>query len=246
MYQLFHSYNQFYKSEYEPYEELPSVYFLTFGNNKFKQSLQRIQHEAKQLPFSKVIGYGEDDLKQIPEFWDKHSSFINANERGYGYWLWKPFLTWYTLRTMNEGDILIYADSGSTIYTNYDQFKEIVVKARDSKSGIVSWTVGHIHSSWNKMDLLEHLNANHLLHEIEYHATFFAIRASKETVELTRRWYEIGSNYHLIDDSPSITPNHSSFREHRHDQSIFSLLRHLHGTEVYRYNTFINDSRIRI
>ncbi len=37
-------------------------------------------------------------------------------------------------------------------------------------------------------------------------------------------WYNIGCNYHMIDDSPSIKENYNNFIEHRHDQAIFSLL----------------------
>jgi hypothetical protein len=36
--------------------------------------------------------------------------------------------------------------------------------------------------------------------------------------------------YNLINDSPSVEKNHSSFFEHRHDQSIFSCLRKKYGT----------------
>ena len=34
----------------------------------------------------------------------------------------------------------------------------------------------------------------------------------------------ICNNYHVIDDSPSIRKNIPGFKEHRHDQSIFSAL----------------------
>ena len=44
------------------------------------------------------------------------------------------------------------------------------------------------------------------------------------TTEFLTDWYSIACNYHFVDDSPSIHPNDPSFREHRHDQSIFSLL----------------------
>ena len=36
-----------------------SITFLTFGNEKFKNSLSRIQNEARQLPFDNIIGYNE-------------------------------------------------------------------------------------------------------------------------------------------------------------------------------------------
>ena len=57
----------------------------------------------------------------------------------------------------------------------------------------------------------------------------------KETVDLVNEWYNISCNYHMIDDTPSIIPNVGSFKEHRHDQSIFSLL-------TKKYNIFSKES----
>ena len=54
----------------------------------------------------------------MPEFWNNHSEFILANKRGYGYWLWKPYLIMKTLEQMNDNDILVYADCGCEIESN--------------------------------------------------------------------------------------------------------------------------------
>lgn len=37
---------------------------------------------------------------------------------------------------------------------------------------------------------------------------------------------------HLVDDSPSLLPNAHGFKEHRHDQSIFSLLMHIYDQQI--------------
>ena len=47
---------------------------------------------------------------------------------------------------------------------------------------------------------------------------------TKPIMDLVESWYEIGCDYHMIDDSPSVASNLPCFKEHRHDQSIFSLL----------------------
>ena len=53
-----------------------------------------------------------------------------------------------------------------------------------------------------------------------------ALLACDETRKLAKDWYNIASsnNYHFIDDTPSVRENINGFNEHRHDQSIFSLL----------------------
>lgn len=48
---------------------------------------------------------------------------------------------------------------------------------------------------------------------------------------------------YLIDDSPSILPNHPEFREHRHDQAILTTLAYREGIKLHRwpsvYNRFV-------
>ena len=68
-----------------------------------------------------------------------------------------------------------------------------------------------------------------------------------------KKWYNLCCNYNLLDDSESISPNCEYFKEHRHDQSIFSLLTKkyniysirslFYGIEYSRNNT--GDSTIQ-
>ena len=56
---------------------------------------------------------------------------------------------------------------------------------------------------------------------------------NKKTRELIDNWYTLSSQYHFIDDTPSIIKNICGFKEHRHDQSIYSLL-------TKKYNIYSN------
>ena len=49
-------------------------------------------------------------VKKDEIFWENHSSFIENNKKGYGYWLWKPYIIKKTLEKMKKGDILLYLD----------------------------------------------------------------------------------------------------------------------------------------
>ena len=59
-------------------------------------------------------------------------------------------------------------------------------------------------------------------------------------------YYCIATNYHFIDDSPSILKNDNSFSEHRHDQSIFSLLIKSNKYKLNTKNNVIRESDINI
>ena len=55
-------------------------------------------------------------------------------------------------------------------------------------------------------------------------ASMIFIKKNNTTLEFVKEWYNLSCNYHFIDDSPSILKNDDTFKEHRHDQAIFSLL----------------------
>jgi hypothetical protein len=49
------------------------------------------------------------------------------------------------------------------------------------------------------------------------------------------------SKQYLIDDSPSIAPNHPEFREHRHDQAILTTLAYREGIKLHYWPASYND-----
>ena len=81
-----------------------------------------------------------------------------------------------------------------------------------------------IEKNWNKMDLIIELEANQHLNTNQYAAGAILFLICDKTIDIVNKWYDLASNYHNIDDSPSVHLNLDCFIEHRHDQSIFSLL----------------------
>ena len=59
------------------------------------------------------------------------------------------------------------------------------------------------------------------------------LRNNEKTYNFIKLWNNIMTNYHLIDDTPSKSPNFKEFKEHRHDQSILSLLLKLYDINIY-------------
>lgn len=182
--------------------------------------------------FSRAEVWNLERIQQdAPEFWAKHQGILNRETRGFGYWIWKPFVILETLKRIDEHfDVLVYLDAGCSINitTNEarERFKEycqltlatggLAFQIRDQKE---LW--------WNKMDtvlaVVEDeliLDSNQLVGGISMFANVL------ESRNLLQRWLELGESesYHLIDDSPSQAPNDPTFIAHRHDQAIWSLL----------------------
>jgi hypothetical protein len=211
--------------------------FLSFGNQKFIKSINRIKNEAESFNiFDSIVIYNDENLKtDFPEFWSIHENFINTNNRGYGYWIWKSYLVLKTLESMNENDILVYADAGCELNSNgVYRLKEFFEVVNNSVYGILSFPLTYSEKEWTKMDLFNELGMNTYEHlnNKQLMATSFILKKCNHTMKLVSEWYKYSSIYHLLDDSKSSAKNDDMFCEHRHDQSIFSLIRKKYGTEI--------------
>ena len=212
------------------------IVFITFGagGQNYYDAVERLTKQANNLNiFNKIIGYTDKDLMEDKAFWSQHSNFIQNNSRGYGYWLWKSYIIKKTMETLNDDDILLYLDCGCEI--NIKTKNIILEYFKYIKKEYIIGTKTSIEKHWNKMDLLLHLDMlnDTYLNTPMHQAGAILFNVCDKTRELVNKWYELSSDYHNIDDSPSISTNLTCFNEHRHDQSIFSLL-------TKKYNLYSN------
>ena len=133
-----------------------------------------------------------------------------------------------------DNDILLYLDCGCELGLNRkDKLLECINIVKNDK---IVGTTTCVERDWNKMDLIEKLgmNKSEYLDTAQRQGGTNLFLVCKETRLLVNEWYELCCDYHNIDDSASILPNFECFREHRHDQAIFSLL-------TKKYNIFNNN-----
>jgi hypothetical protein len=204
------------------------INFITFGagGQNYYDAVDRLKTQANNLNlFNNIYCYTDYDLKTDSTFWNKHSDFIINNKRGYGYWLWKPYLIKKTMEKMNDGDILLYLDSGCEIDVNK---KEKLIKYFDLvKYELIIGTLTRFMEKFlTKIDLFVELNMveDQYLNTIQHQAGVLLFLVCDKTRNIVNEWYELGCTYHNINDNPSINKTLVCYKEHRHDQSIFSLL----------------------
>jgi hypothetical protein len=213
------------------------INFLTFANELYYRNLERLEQEAVDLGiFDCIHTFKNTDLNTLfPDFYNKHVNFILNNPRGYGYWIWKSYLTLKTLEKMNENDILVYCDAGCKLNKKgLNRLYEYFDMVKNNECGNVSFQMNRSEKTWTKMDVFHFLQ----IKDTDIHfssgqliATAFILRKCDIIMTIISEWYSImADNYRLIDDSPSKSPNDETFIENRHDQSILSLLRKKYGT----------------
>lgn len=204
---------------------IEDVLFVTYGDLQFQNSKMLLCNEAYNFGFRKFYVGSPESLPS--DFLQKHHDFLQNSKRGGGYWLWKPCIVKMCLDYISEGDYLLYADGGCSVNQNgKDRFLEWLNLC--DQHGSLSFQMHHLpEKNWTKMSLVNFLGCcdSKYLDTGQINATVFLLKKTKENVELINEWFHICSLEWTIDDTPSDLMNDLSFCEHRHDQSVFSLLR---------------------
>lgn len=208
---------------------LPRRFILCTFADGIKYKSDRILKEAiTSHYFTETISYNPSDLDG--DFVKRHQHLFD--KKGYGYWIWKPYIIDKLLKTMEEGDILMYCDSGCKIRENkINEMMSYIRSVNSNSSGILGFKIEHKNRHWTKRDTIEaivndykELDEIGILESYQFAGGTFVIRKCSKSLEFVDRWIYYCNQYHLLDDSISITGEREDFKQHRHDQSIFTLL----------------------
>ena len=216
------------------------IVFLTFGGggSNYVDAAYRISREAYNFNiFTDRIIYTDNDIKNDFDFWNKHGTFIENNKRGYGYWLWKSYINYNIINLYSNETIVFYADSGCEFNENK---KELLLKyinelKKNNDINMIVFYHDTTDNNYTKKDLLNLLDCDDECAEsYQITAGSFLYKINDLTKNMIKEWYKYCTiDYHNIDDSPSIVNNHHTFNEHRHDQSVFSLLSKKYNWKKY-------------
>lgn len=200
--------------------------------------MSRIAGEAATMGFEDVFAWDESRLE--PEFMRQHGHFIRDNPRGYGYWLWKPHLISVVLKAIPEGACLLYADGGCSLNPEGKRRLKMYEFLAGKGNGMLAFSIrgNHPQFDWCKMDVIEKVGGDGSKPQCLGGVSVFINTQSVRAI--VDEWSVIAeeNGYHNLNNAPSIVPNHPSFREHRHDQSIFSLLAYKYGATIIPDETY--------
>ena len=214
--------------------------FITYGDEKFKDTIKRICQEANSLRmFNKVIAYGPRDLpKNIMK------SPLMHYARGGGYWLWKPYVIWKTMQRYPDA-IVVYADAGCTLNKNYEEWNSWfeLMKLTDTlftqyrSAANYGWenifkTSSVKISTWTKRITIDYFDE--LLGSTEWHdcnKIWGGFVMAKNNSFFIREWLDFMLIHPELVRDPEgkeVYEQYDGFVEHRHDQSIITPLAYLY------------------
>eukprot|EP00985_Skeletonema_marinoi_P020593 scaffold12293_cov120-Skeletonema_marinoi.AAC.12 len=187
--------------------------------------------------FASVKALGPDDL--TAEFKKRFENIFELR-RGGGYWIWKFDVIEQTLGQIKEGDFLVYLDAGSQVNKGGEKrFREYLKIVNESQYDMLcfeypwhaeyKWTTEKIFRAFNvsmedPIRLSGQIEGGTLLMQKGPHLRSW-LKIIKDIL-LQDPWL-ITDKYN--DESKALTPD---FNDNRHDQSLSSLSRKIHGCEM--------------
>jgi len=202
-------------------------YFITFGNNIFKNQILNLKQQAESTGwFDKIITETPDSIN---EFYQIHQNFINSNDRGYGYWIWKPYIIYKLLLNINDNDYIFYSDAGSSVLPHkYNRLLEYIDILDSTDRPILTFSSQYLEKNFQKLLTLNYFNLSNnidFLNSYQVESGIVICKKNNFVINFIKNWLDlcIINNYKLLIDSNGDNEN-EHFIEHRHDQSILSIL----------------------
>ena len=205
-----------------------NIYFASFADKRLHKSLSRIKTQAQDMKiFKEIFAWNENHLEE--RFKKKFSYFLQP----FTFYLcaWKPQVILQSFKKMENGDILLYADSGCHLNKyGVKRLLEYCDLAKKNQLPILATVFGDEMPEymWTKADTFNYFNFTEnkkITHTPQIQATTFVIVKTKETQHFLEEWLNVFKERpDLADRGKFIQPNFDGFIDHRSDQSFFSII----------------------
>lgn len=208
------------------------IHFITYGEGgvRFENAKKRIIEEAKQFnEFISCKGYGYADLTN--DFKNKYKNILQF-KKGAGYWIWKVDIIKQKLNEINDGEYIVYLDTGCTINKQGKlRFFEYLDLLDNSNYGVIDFEMMEPFNLVKKQctkqvfDYFKIDVNNDIVNRGGCVPGALIIKKNKHIELILNEFLKLlDFDPYLVTDKYNKINQHSSFWDHRHDQSIFTCL----------------------
>lgn len=207
------------------------VKLLSFSTNEFITNQEKLTKSAHDTNGFDEILFWKDTSFVNTEYYKNHSS-IFKNIRGFGYYIWKPFIIYNELLKCDYGDYVVYSDcgkgNGSSINKN---ISPLITWCENHNNGLLAglyYPLSKSNSKWTKRDCF-HLMECDSYEYIEHCQVMGGRSVWKKTefnMNLIVEWIKMCVDPRISTDYENTCglQNYDDFIDHRHDQSIITNL----------------------
>lgn len=198
-----------------------NIHFLNFasdGTNGTKNLIEKQSIQSTEIGkygISQQYNYTNADI--LDTGLQSHPEIINI-KKGCGLWLWKPYFILKSLLLIPYDDFLLYLDADISVRKSP---KDFVYKAKE-QGGIAVMKTGFENDGYTKREAFLFMNAEDCLKISQLWAGVLAFENTLKVRNFVLDWLLWCTNYQIIADD-------ETSKNHRHDQSILTILAHKAG-----------------
>lgn len=198
------------------------VVVCTFATPEYAGSAELLRHTALRAgQADEAVVYTPKD---VAGFYEEYPELLRGKSRGYGWWSWKAWCISKTLRSTEPGDVVVYCDAAMLVLESLrplaDQTRDILLFR------LGDWTSkDYRNSAWTKRDTFALMGRNTDAHKsgIQLTAAVQMYRHTAAAMDFVETYKAYSCQKEVIDDA-RVLENYPEFQDHRHDQSILSIL----------------------
>jgi hypothetical protein len=211
------------------------IHLVTFADNRMTRAQEECVNWAmKWGVYGNIFKYTPDHIDN--SFYSKNYDILKQ-EKGAGYWLWKPYFINAALHSCKPGDILVYMDAGCHFTADVRN----IISAMDED--MFFFSNGFRQVEWCKGDVLEMIHGPawasnpRIVEAKQVQASVIYFKCNENTGRFVSEWLQVCQFKKMIDDTPSNETNYPTFAEHRHDQAVLTSLQIREGYKLHWWPT---------
>lgn len=211
---------------------------INFADNGFKKAQRLNSKTAKKWGADKVIEYGPEDIDE--DFTERNRDILSA-KKGNGFYLWKPYFLNKTYKELQDGDYLIYTDSGS-VYVNKIQYLIDCMEKEQLNLMVFSLEKEMLEKKYTKRDafILMGCDSEEYAETPQSIGGYVVMKKSPFVEKFLAEDLEYAQDSRIITEQPNTqgVSNYEEYITHRHDQSVWSLM-----SKKYKLKRFRDPSQ---
>lgn len=211
--------------------------YITFSGGAYDGTTEKIIRAAPRFGAEEVWVY--DDLwikEKRPEFMQRYRwAFEHHHKRGFGWYIWKPYVILQALERAQIGDIILFTDADTWPIGDLN----VLYETCEKDGGIMLFTVAAANQrQWCKRDCFIVMGQD----DPKYYdrqaavARFILVqKGAREPERILREWLDYTGDQRCNTFDPSVLgPELPGFIEHRCEQAILTNLAHKYELRLYR------------
>jgi hypothetical protein len=211
----------------------PRVRHISYASPNYSRAARELRATAKRFGLDTFI-YTHDH--PVVAALQRDYPQISTQRRGGGYWLWKPAIILDALERSSDGTIVFYTDAGMHFIADPSpllaQAEEHPIMLFEHAFSPLTEAPTFPQRNWTKRDCFvlldadtpEHWNMQQVMSGVQVY------KNSQRTRDFLRELLSASADARVLTDQPNVMglPNHPGFQEHRHDQSVLTIIGQRH------------------